>query len=150
MVPTLQIQTALLATLRASGLLEKVMAHADADLGAALTHLRDHPGSLAVAVPGADTFEHQFEGDDPQPVRTELKCNFDLILSGRQLDKRETGDPRTLTLKDAVIELLLWNNLGIAGITCLPTICEPLAIEFENGKGREAWKLNLDFRQLIY
>jgi hypothetical protein len=149
MISTLDIQDALLAKLKTSGLFEKVMAHSDADLGAALAHLRDNPSSIAVIVPGADAFDHQFEGDDARPVRSEWKCGFDILFSGRQLDKRETGDPRTLELKDAALNLLFWDDLGINGLIVLPGACEPLAIEFENGKGREAWKLTADLRQFI-
>ena len=149
MISTLVIQAALLAKLTASGLFEKVMTHSDADLGAALTHLRDNPSSIAVIVPAADSFDHQFEGDDPRPVRSEWKCGFDILFSGRQLDKRETGDSKTLELKDAALNLLFWDDLGIDDLIVLPAACEPLAIEFENGKGREAWKLSADLRQFI-
>ena len=149
MISTRTIQTALHAKLKGSALFEKVMAHSDSDLGAALAHLRDNPSSIAVIVPGADSFTHKFEDDDAAPVRAEWKCNFDIIFSGRQLDKRETGDPKTLDLKDAALNLLFWDDLGIEGLLVLPGTCEPIAIEFENGKGREAWKLSADLRQFI-
>lgn len=149
MISTRAIQTALFTTLKASGLFEKVMSHADSDLGKAMEHLRDNPKSIAVIVPGADAFDHQFEGDDPQPVRGEWRCGFELLFSGRRLDKRETGDSATLDLKDAALNLLFYQNLGIPDLVTLPMSCEPMVIEFENGEGREAWKLSLDLRQTI-
>jgi hypothetical protein len=149
MISTLTIQAALTAKLTASKLFEKVMTHSDSDLGAALAHLRDNPSSIAVIIPGADTFTHKFEDEDSTPVRAEWKCGFDILFSGRQLDKRETGDAKTLELKDAALNLLFWDDLDIEGLIVLPGTCEPLAIEFENGKGREAWKLSADLRQLI-
>lgn len=149
MISTLQIQAALAAKLKAAGLFEKVMTHSDSDLGAALAHLRDNPKSIAVIIPGADVFDHVFEGDDRQPVRAEWKCGFDVLFSGRQLDNRETGDPKTLQLKDDALNLLFWDDLDVSGLITLPGTCEPLAIEFENGTGREAWKLSLDLRQTM-
>jgi hypothetical protein len=149
MISTTAIQSALKDKLKTSSLFEKVMVHSDSDLGAALSHLRDNPSSIAVIVPGADSFSHQFEDDEAPPVHAVWRCKFDIIISGRQLDKRETGDPKTLVLKDDTLNLLFWSDLDVEGLITLPEVCEPIAIEFENGKGREAWKLTVDLRQII-
>lgn len=151
MISTTQIRDALAAKLKAANLFEKVMCHSDSNLGEALKHLRDNPSSIAVVVPGADKFDHKFDPDDEgsAPVRAEWLCSFDILFSGRQLDKRETGDPKTLETKDDALNLLFWDDLGVEGLLVLPQTCEPLAIEFENGAGREAWKLTADLRQLI-
>lgn len=151
MISTTQIRDALAAKLTAAKLFEKVMCHSDSNLGAALEHLRDNPSSIAVIVPGADRFDHKFDPDDEgtAPVRAEWFCAFDIVFSGRRLDKNETGDPKTLEAKDAALNLLFWDDLGVNGLIVLPQVCEPLAIEFENGSGREAWKLTADLRQLI-
>ena len=138
-----------MAALTGSHLFEKVMSHTDADLGAALSALRDHPASIAVAVPGPDEIQTTLMEGTNIPLFSEIRSAFTLIISGRQLDKRETGDPKTLALKDAVLSLLLCADLGIPDLVTLPSSCEPMAIEFENGKGREAWKLELELRQIL-
>lgn len=149
MVPTLQIRQALLATLQATGLLEKVIAHSDSDLGAALEHLRDTPSALAVIVPGADAFTHEFIPGTNEPIHTEVTNDFDILITGRLLEMGETGADAALTLKDTLTAALLWANLGIPHIVCLPSACEPLAIQFDGGRGREAWKLTLTVRYLL-
>lgn len=150
MILTSTIQAALQAALVTAALAEKVMTHADADLGAALAHLRDNPRSLIVIVPAADAVSTDFLDGTNIALRSEIRSGFELLISGRQLDKRETGDPKTLALKDAVLELLLWNPLGTAGtLITIPSSCEPLALEFDDGKAREAWKLSLEVRQIV-
>ena len=149
MVPTLQIRQALLATLQATGLLEKVIAHSDSDLGAALEHLRDEPSALAVIVPGADQFTHEFIPGTNEPIYTEVQNDFEVLITARQLEMSQSGADASLTLKDAVVAKLLWSNLGIPDIVCMPSTCEPLALQFDGGRGREAWKLTLTVRHLL-
>jgi hypothetical protein len=149
MISTTVIQAALIASLQESGLFESVISHSDSDLGASLAHLRDNPVSIAVIVPGSDEFTHTIDADSGQPLRTAIVGNFDILISGRQLDMRETGDPNTLPLKDRTVELLLWNTLSLPDLVCLPQLCEPMAVQFEDGRGREAWKLTLQTHQLV-
>ncbi|MEO5915563.1 MAG: hypothetical protein ABIS50_15120 [Luteolibacter sp.] len=149
MIPTRTIRDALLADLNGSGIFEKVMAHKDADLGAALEHLRDYPSSIAVVVPGEDKFEHTYEPGTNTPIRTECRNGFELLVSARELDMREDGAVDSLTFKDQVLDRVLWSTLGVPNLVCMPLQCEPMIITFEdarNTKGREAWKITLEMR----
>jgi hypothetical protein len=147
MIPTKQIREALAATLTASELFERVMTHSDADLGAALTHLRDSPESLAVIVPGEDTFLHEITPGFNAPEFSEIRNQFELLITSRSLDGREDGVPDTVDLKDATTELLLWDSLSIPGLITLPLKSEPMIIETDDQRGREAWKITLEIRQ---
>ena len=62
---------------------------------------------------------------------------------------REDGAAASLNFKDAVTIALLWNDLSIPGLLCMPLLCEPLVIQFEGKQGREAWKITLEMRHEI-
>ncbi len=148
MIPTLTIRDALVANLTASTLFEKVISHKTANLGEALEHLRDSPDSLAVVVPGEDKFFHDFIPGTNFPVRAECRNIIELLVSDRELDMREDGAPDCLTFKDAVLERLLYADLATPDLLCLPMLCEPMIVTFEekNSAGREAWKITLEIR----
>lgn len=148
MIPTKQIRSALEATLTASGLFEKVIVHSEVDLAAALTHIRDYPESLAVIVPGEDTLLHTLTEGINQPEFTEIRNQFELLITARALDGREDGVPDCVDLKDAATELLIWDNLSVPGLICLPLIASPLIVEIDENSGREAWKITLECRYL--
>jgi hypothetical protein len=153
MIPTLQIRTALLANLTASGRFEKVMAHSTTNLGEALEHLRDSPDSIAVVIPGEDKFEHTFEPGWNTPVRAEIRNTFELLISDRELDMRETGVDDSLTFKDQIVARLMWDDLSTPGLICLPVLVEPVIIttgDERNTKGREAWKITLEMRSTLH
>ena len=150
MIATLAIQTALAAFLRDSLLVDAVTTHTDPDLGNALEALRDTPDSLIVIVPGADTIKHDLTPGSNSPEFAELSCAFELLITSRDLAMGPSGDPAALELKDAVIARLMWDSLGIDGLLCLPTTCEPFTVVFDAGRGRESWKLSLVVRQLIF
>ena len=82
-------------------------------------------------------------------MHSEIRSTFELLVSGRSLDMRETGDPGTLALKDSTLLSLFWASLGLPDLIVLPTACDPVAIEFPDGKGREAWKITLSLRQIL-
>ncbi len=146
MIPTKQIRTALEAALTASGLFEKVIPHSEADLGAALTHIRDSPESLAVIVPGEDNFLHTLTEGINEPEFSEIRNQFELLITARAIDGREDGVPDCVDLKDSTTELLLWNNLSVPGLICLPLAATPLIVEIDENSGREAWKITLECR----
>jgi hypothetical protein len=148
MIPTKQIRTALAAALTASGLFESVIVHSEADLGAALTHIRDNPASLAVIVPGEDNFLHTLTDGINQPEFSEIRNQFELLITARALDGREDGVPDCVDLKDSTTELLLWSDLSVPGLICLPLKSEPLIVEIDENSGREAWKITLECRYL--
>lgn len=150
MIPTLTIQTALAANLRESLLVDAVSTHTDPDLGKALEALRDAPDSLVVIVPGADTIKHDLTPGSNSPEYAELSSAFELLITSRDLAMGPSGDPAALDLKDAIIARLMWDSLGIDGLLCLPALCDPFTVVFDNGRGREAWKLSLVIRQLIF
>ncbi len=151
MIPTLAIRDALIEKLKSYAPLETVIAHSDTDLGAALEHLRAAPNSLAVVVPGEDLFEHEFIPGTNIPQRTEIKNLFEVLISDRELSMRQDGAPGSLTFKDSVVALLLWDTLGVTGLICMPIHCEPMIVTFDekNTKGREAWKITLEMRHTI-
>ena len=149
MVTTSQILISLMAVLKDAALVEKVVSHTDANLQSAMAALRDTPGSLVVVVPGEDECLHHFDGIDDMPARSEIRTSFDVLISGRQLDGRQTADPKTLDLKDAVMDLLMWHDLSLPNFICLPETCKPMVLEFDSGRNREAWHLVLKGRQLI-
>lgn len=148
MIATKTIRSALEAALRTSGLFEKVIVHSEADLGAALTHIRDSPESLAVIVPGEDTFLHTLTEGINEPEFSEIRCQLELLITARALDGREDGVPDCVDLKDSTTELLLWSNLSIPGLICLPLKSEPLIVEIDENSGRETWKITLECRYL--
>ena len=147
MIKTKQIRDALLARLVAAGLFEKVMSHSDADLGAALEHLRDSPESLAVIVPGEDTLIHEITPGVNEPEWSEIRNGFELLVTSRNADMREGGNGDCADLKDDTVEALLWDNLSVPGLICLPLRSEPMIIETDDKRGREAWKITLEIRQ---
>jgi hypothetical protein len=151
MIPTLTIRDALVDKLKGSELFESVISHSDADLNAALEHLRDSPSSIAVVVPGEDRFEHEFYPGTNQPLRTEVKNGFELLISARDLSMREDGVQDSLSFKDQVTALLLWDDLSVENLICMPMLCEPMILTFgeQNTKGREAWKITLEMRHFI-
>ncbi len=149
MISTLAIQDALADVLLASALADRVSTHKDPDLDKALEALRDAPSSLLVIVPGADTIVHQLTPGFNFAEQAEISSSFEVLITERDLAMSLSGDPDGITLKDAVIDLLMWHDLGITGLICLPTSCEPMNLQFSNGRGREAWKLTLTLRQLV-
>ena len=151
MIPTKVIREALVATLITSALFEKVIAHAEADLGAALEALRDSPSSLAIVVPGEDTYTHKLTEGLNAPEFCEVRNTFELLITSRTPDMRvgHSGDA-CVDLKDATCEALLWSDLSIPDLICLPQGAEPMVIAIENQRGRELWKITLEIRTLIY
>lgn len=148
MLTTATLRRALLTSLEMSGLCERVVPFQVADLGEALEALRDSPDSLAIIVPSRDTLSHEMAiEEDNLPARAEIRSEFELLLTTRDLRHGEDGAPDCVALKDAVLERLLWSNLGVPGLLCLPLATEPMVIERDNKRGREAWKLTLELRQ---
>lgn len=148
MIPTKQIREALAAHLESLGTFEKVMTHSETDLTAALEHLRDSPDSLAVIVPGDDTFIHQITEGYNTPEFCETRNQFELLIAARELDMRSDGVPNVVDLKDSTCAALLWENLSIPGLISLPLRAEPIVIEIDERRGREAWKITLECRHL--
>lgn len=150
MIPTATIRAALLRQLEASGLFKKVIAFSTADISEALENLRSHPDSLAVIVPSSDDWSHDLTEDDNTPLRAEVRNKFEILVSSRELSARTDGALDCVTLKDQTAAALLWAALGIPGLLCLPLSAEPMLIEFDERRGREAWKITLEIRQQIF
>jgi len=150
MIPTRTIRDALVATLEASALFEKVIPFSEADLGAALSNIRDSPDSLCVVVPGEDTFLHTLTEGINEPEFSEIRNRFELLLTARELDQREDGQAGATDLKDATCQALLWDDLSIPGLICLPLSSEPVIVEIDEKRGREAWKVTLECRYQVH
>lgn len=123
--------------------LKHVGLHSQADLEKALEHFRDVHQHIAIVVPAPDEIAHQYEEGIAQPVRSTTSAVFDILLAGRRLDRQPTGDDATLDLKDAIVSLLL--SIAVPGEEAHATITasEPIAITFDEGQGRDGWKLTL-------
>ena len=149
MVPTKVIRQALVAALVATGLFQRVIAHSEADLGSALEALRDSPDSLAIVVPGEDTYLHKLTEGYNTPEHVEVRNTFELLITSRNPDMR-TGDSgdTCVDLKDATCEALLWSDLALPNLICLPLSSEPMIIAIEDQRGREVWKITLEVRSL--
>lgn len=147
MITTRQIRSALTAALVATGEVEAVMALPVADLSAALEHLRDSPESLAVIVPSQDSWSHQMADEDGNlPAHAEQRNEFEILVTARDLARGQDGAAEAVDLKDALTAALLWADLGIPGLLCLPLTAEPMVIEITERRGREAWKITLETR----
>ena len=149
MITTLKIIAALQAVLEKSGLAERVELFNDPDVGKAIEALRDAPGSLAVIVPGADTIQHTLTPGFNFAEYAEISGEITLLITARDLAMQPGGNTDGITLKDAVMELLMWHTLAIPGLLCLPAATEPMVIVYDSGRGREAWKLSLVIRQIL-
>lgn len=150
MIPTATIRAALLRQLEASGLFKKVIAFSTADISEALENLRSHPDSLAVIVPSSDDWSHDLTEDDNTPLRAEVRNKFEILVSSRELSARTDGSPDCVALKDETASALIWSYLGVPNLICLPLSAEPMIIEFDERRGREAWKITLETRYRIF
>ena len=85
------------------------------------------------------------------PLRTEVINTFELLISDRSLDMRQDGVETAVAFKDQVLARLLWDNLSIPELICMPLSCEPMIVTFDdrNSAGREAWKITLELRHAI-
>jgi len=145
---TLELRSALVATLAATGLFETVHPLPWADLPQALETLRDSPDSLALVIPSSETWEHTFAIEDENlPAKAEARQRFEIIATTRDLEHGDQGDDLTLALKDNLLPHLAWSNLGTHGLIALPLESEPILLERDNRRGREAWKITLEIRQ---
>ena len=149
MIPTETILAALEAYLTATGLFDRVSRHHAADLPAALEALRDPSRKLCFIVPAADTWEHALLDPGNMPLRSELRCAVQLLITSQSVAYATTGDPATLPLKDHLLAALLWDNLSHPGLLTLPQTCEPLRIEWDDAPARTAWQLTIEIRQTI-
>lgn len=148
MISTHEIRTALVAAITGTGLFEAVMSHNVADLSDALETLRDSPDALAVIVPSRDAWTHQMAIEDENlPARAELRNEFEILITSRDLKHGDDGDLDCVALKDQLAAALCWSDLGLTAAICLPLESEPMVIERDHQRGREAWKLTLEIRQ---
>lgn len=150
MISTSQIREALLAALTATELFEKVAAFNVADISAGLEKLRDSADSLALIVPSRDEWIHTMALEDENfPARAECRNDFEILVTARDLRHGDDGALSTVQLKDNLCMLLLWQDLSIPGLICLPIDSEPMVIERDERRGREAWKITLQIRQTL-
>lgn len=151
MIPTKVIREALIASLTASELFQSVTAFNVLDLSAALRTLRDSPDSAAIVVPGRTTWEHEMiaEMDESVPTRAESRAEFDILLTLRDLRHGDGGNLECVDLVDDLADRLIWSNLAVPGLICLPNEMEPFVIEIDDKRGREAWKIQVTIVQQI-
>jgi hypothetical protein len=151
MIPTKVIREALIASLKASELFQSVTAFNVLDLSAALRTLRDSPDSAAIVVPGRTTWEHEMiaEMDESVPTRAESRAEFNILLTLRDLRHGDGGNLECVDLVDDLAARLIWTNLAVPGLLCLPDDAEPFVIEIDDNRGREAWKIQVTIVQQI-
>lgn len=150
MIPTTRILNALETHITNLGLFDRVARHHAADLAAALEALRDPAAKLCFIVPGTDTIEHKLMDDFNAPLRAEIRCEAQLLVSAQDAAYGPSGTGDVLPLKDHLISLLMWDNLGIPGLLALPQSCEPLRIEWDDAPARTAWQLTILLRHTIH
>lgn len=151
MIRNKSIREALVAVLQSSGLFETVIAFQAADLNAALETLRDSPDSVAIVVPSRNSWEHQMIVEEENiPVRAESRAEFEILVTLRELAHGGDGAAATVDLMDDLSARLLWSDLAVPGLRCLPQSAEPMVIEIDENRGREAWKLTAEIRQSIF
>lgn len=150
MIKTSEIRSALETFITATGLVEKVKTFNVADLSAALEKLRSAGDSLAVIVPSRDGWTHTMALEDENlPARAEVRNELEILLTARDLRHGDDGAETTVDLKDHLCAALLWSDLAVPGLLCLPLEAEPMVIELDERRGREAWKITLEVRQQI-
>jgi hypothetical protein len=151
MIDTADIRTALVAWLTKSGLVKRIMLFNVADVGKGLEALRDTPHSLAIVVPSRDSLRHEMAAEDFNiPARAELRSEVEMLITSHDPRHGMDGATDCVALKDSLLDALLWLDLGIPGLLCLPLESEPMVIEDEaKNRGREAWKITLEFRQQL-
>ena len=151
MISTTRIQTALVAAITATGLFARVTTHPVADLADALEAARASDDATAVIVPAADAWSHVMaDEDDNIPGRSECRNTFEVLATARDLRHGRAGAPDALALKDHLTEMLIWKDLGIPGLLCLPLEAEPIILEGDGRRGREAWKITFEIRQQLF
>lgn len=151
MIRTKAIREALIESLKQSGLFESVTAFNVIDLSQALQTLRDSPDSMAMVVPARTTYDHEViaEMDESMPIRCESRAEFEILLTLRDLSHGDGGALECVDIMDDLSESLIWSNLGVPGLLCLPQNTEPFVIEIDDRRGREAWKLQVEIVQQI-
>lgn len=148
MIPAATIHAALEGTLRASGLLDRVERCAQDDLSAALADIRDSSETIAILIPMGEEITHQTLPDDNTPLRAEIRSKLALLVTGGNLSRTSQGG-EDLPVKDALLALLMWEDLGIPSLITFPTATEPLRVEFDGGSSRDAFRIDLEFRRII-
>lgn len=149
MIPTAHILTAMESHLIALGLFDRVGRHTAADLAEALEILRDPAAKVCFVVGGSDTIEHRLMEDYNAPMRAEIRSEVQLLISAQDATYSGSGTSEVLPLKDHLTALLMWDNLGVPGLICLPRTCEPLRIEWDDAPAATAWQLTCEIRQRI-
>lgn len=150
MTSTAIIRAALAYKLGQCGLLDRVVQFPSSDLELAMEALRDSPDALAVIVPSKDTIEHAMAADGVLlPARAEWRMVFEILITCRDAAHADDGDAICADVKDGVISLLCWDDLSLTGLICLPTEAEAYSLDTDERRGREAWKISLEIRQII-
>jgi hypothetical protein len=151
MKSTTLILQALAAAITATGLFASVSTYPVADIAEAIESARSSDDSMAVIVPAADSWSHTMaDEDDNLPARAECRNTFEVMVTARDLRHGAAGAPDALALKDNLAHMLLWSDLGVPGLLCLPLEAEPVILERDGRRGREAWKLTFEIRRQIF
>lgn len=148
MIPTATILEALKAYVTSLGLFDRVEAHDAADLSDAIESLRDPAAKVCFLIPGRDSLEHQIM-EENIPMHSELRSQVQVLISSQDASYTHGGEETTLPLKDHLLALLMWEDLGQPGLLTLPTSCEPLRVEWDDAPARSAWQLDLECRQTL-
>lgn len=149
MISTATISAALQAAILATGLFDKAVTHPISDLAGAMETARTSGDAMAVVVAGPDEWTHVVDEEDNTPIRSECRNTFEVLVTARDLRHGTDGVPNATELKDALHEALLWDDLGNSELVCLPQGAEPIVIEKDGSRGREAWKMTFEIRQQI-
>lgn len=128
--------------------LKHVGLHSQSDLEKALEHFRHTHQHIAIVVPGPDEIRHDYEADLPYPLRSRALSVFDILFSGRRLDRSPEGATATLDLKDAILDMFLSVNVDAMEAHCTVTTSEPITVQLDDNQGREAWKITLTITPL--
>lgn len=128
--------------------LKHVGLHSQADLEKALEHFRHTHQHIAIVVPGPDEIRHDYEADLSYPLRSRVISVFDILFSGRRLDRSPEGDTATLDLKDAILDMFLTVDVADLSAHCTITTSEPITVQLDDHQGRDAWKITLTITPL--
>lgn len=152
MIDSNTISAALKAKLVASGLVRDVAIHDVADFDSALESLRAATSSLAVIVSTGEEVTHQLVSGLNFPMSAEIAGMYSVFVSARATNRKPEDAAATgLAVKDQILALLMWDDLGVAGLLVLPQSVDPVRIEIEGApaSGRTAWKLDILCRQQL-
>ena len=142
------IHIALEKSLAATGLFDRITRAAQDDLEKALRDLRDNSEAHAILIPTGEEIIHELL-DDNTPLRAEIRSKMSLLITGENADRLpQAGED--LPVKDQLLQHLMWASLGNPNLIILPLATEPIRVEFDGGASRDAFRIDLEARQVLH